>query len=238
MKILLLLVLLLTPAFGQDRAVSVKLRDTSPSNNLIEFSGKINFSEHRANGESAITREGRIALKNTSGRQIVAVAVNFSLLAFQKPADSISYNHDWFFKHHGLAPGDTVEIPIPMSVHGPHKTPPFPEEPSYLNAELQFVEFDDGTSWGDPESAPVLLKGRQTVQAFLEELTNIYLTQGETAFVKRIKDGQKGATALVASNLALLLEHSSAEIVLQDVKARLQTAAARRVKENFDALPK
>src|SRR5438270_6502457 len=51
-----------------------------------------------------------------------------------------------------------------------------------------FVQFDDGTTWGDPAAGKELLEGRPQKLAFLQNLVETYYESGEDAFAALLNE--------------------------------------------------
>ena len=114
-----------------------------------------------------------------------------------------------------------------MKIHGkeiegvePQKAP--------LDARTLFVQFADGSKWGDPSVGDALLSQRTTVQDFLERLKG---ASGDSqAFLAILKEDQTPATSVWATreHLNLLLQQSDLKAVVNNVNERLAIAHQRQ----------
>lgn len=58
-----------------------------------------------------------------------------------------------------------------------------------VDGAVLFVQFDDGTTWGDPEAGKGLLAERTQKLAFLQKLVETYYESGEDAFTALLNEG-------------------------------------------------
>jgi hypothetical protein len=56
-----------------------------------------------------------------------------------------------------------------------------------------FVQFDDGTSWGDPAAGKEVLAARPQKLAFLKNLVETYYESGEDAFATLLNEPKPGS---------------------------------------------
>jgi hypothetical protein len=65
-------------------------------------------------------------------------------------------------------------------------------EPSYKITEARgailFVQFEDGSTWGDREAGREMLERRPQELAFLQHLVEIYYRDGDAAFAAALDD--------------------------------------------------
>ncbi|HYL16161.1 MAG TPA: hypothetical protein VEV41_24225 [Terriglobales bacterium] len=58
-----------------------------------------------------------------------------------------------------------------------------------VEGAVRFVQFDDGTTWGDPDAGKALLAQRPQKLAFLQKLVETYYESGEDAFDAVLNEG-------------------------------------------------
>jgi hypothetical protein len=58
-----------------------------------------------------------------------------------------------------------------------------------VEGAVLFVQFEDGTTWGDPEAGKALLAQRPQKLAFLQKLVETYYESGEDAFNAALNEG-------------------------------------------------
>ena len=180
-KKILLCIALLSIALhaATDQVVAVEDVSGGP----ISFSGSVHFQES-ADGQTR-SRDGEVKGTNTSSREIIAISATVNATG-----GVIYHTHDFFTKKHGLMPGDSFFIPV---VGMAHSDSPISEEvPPSAKATLVFVQFADGTFWGDQKAIDKITANRQQSEAMLRNLLDIYHTQGEKAFVNALKAHESG----------------------------------------------
>ena len=234
---LIAFLLLTLAAYGQsyDKTTSADLTDVSNPNRIVKFSGKAQWRETRKDDYVTLCPRVTISLENISGKNIVAFVSIFKLLAFRGPEDEIRYAHDFFFKPKEWAAGEVDKMELPESIHGPYHITSQPEQPSYLKAQLLFVQFDDGTTWGDQTVGDTLISQRAEVEEFTSKLLSIYSTQGEAGVVAELEADHKGhgSVASVARTLNELRVTSGIQAVIERIKERSAVASHRRSTGKF-----
>lgn len=125
------------------------------------------------------------AVRNTSGKGILA------FFAVVKPTDShrqsvpCHFRADFVFKDSVLAPqAEGFACPMDTST-GSNK--PGATIVKAVGAVL-WVQFEDGSTWGDAESGKQILSVRPRKLAFLQKLVGEYYDNGETSFAAMLND--------------------------------------------------
>ena len=199
-------------------------------NRVVRFSGSVTRTETRGTTVVKVAQEGALNLRNDSGKTIIALVADFETYG----AD-FKYSHDWFHKHHGLAPGETetIDVPTGVSVSYPIGQAP-PPTPTSIKGYLRFVQFEDGSTWGKPEDVPLLFQQRAEIDTFLAHLVNVQQQQGDAAFIAELKARRPfGASGNMAASLEITPEQADAQTALSEVKARQKNAADRRATGKF-----
>jgi hypothetical protein len=147
---------------------------------------------------------------NTSTQEIIAVVI-------RSPAGGGGWSgvisHDFYFKH-GITPTEATAV----DAHDDGRT--------YTSAELLFVQFADGSIWGDFKLAVDLLAQRKPQKAFLERVLLAYQSQGEQAFVDQLQQ-EKQFLGLTARLLGVQRQ-AGTQAAVDVVKERLAAADSRR----------
>jgi hypothetical protein len=125
------------------------------------------------------------AVRNTSGKGILA------FFAIIEPSDSRGQSvpchsrADFVFKESVLAP-QAERFACPMD------TSTGPNEPGATVVKgvgaVLWVQFEDGTTWGDAASGKQILSARSQKLAFLQRLVTEYYDRGETSFNVMLND--------------------------------------------------
>jgi len=117
-----------------------------------------------------------------------------------------------FFSQHVIEPGDTVPLATGTTGRGSCCINPLdkPRDPK-AGFRVEFVQFLDGSTFGDPVSAKDAFASRALTRNFLRKLADTYSEQGEQEFEAQMKDvhgpmlplirmtaNQKGTSAAIA----------------------------------------
>jgi len=153
-------------AFAQE--VKVALKDTSAASSPLLLSGTV-VSD--ASG-SRLT----LTAKNVGAKQIIAYFAEMNAFG-----DVSWLSHDYFFLPFVIEPGDVVEVDsLDSEVFlGPAHHPP--------EAWVLYVQFTDGTTWGDKAFGKKISARRPKEIAFLEKLLSAYENQGESVFLDYLR---------------------------------------------------
>ena len=152
-----------------------------------------------------------IMASNTSTQEIIAVVIRSPRAGGGGWSGVIS--HDFYFKH-GITPTEAIAV----DAHDDGRT--------YTSAELLFVQFADGSIWGDSKLAVDLLAQRKPQKAFLERVLLAYQSQGEQAFVDQLQQ-EKQFLGLTARLLGVQRQ-AGTQAAVDVVKERLAAADSRR----------
>jgi hypothetical protein len=96
-----------------------------------------------------------IYMTNRSAKEIIA----YVLIYASKTANG-SLSDDYYFKPQGIVPAGTPNVNDALP----------PEATGFSAAKLLFVQFADGTTWGDPRFAAEMLALRQSERDFLNRV--------------------------------------------------------------------
>lgn len=128
--------------------------------------------------------------------------------------------HDHFYKPIGVLPGDFIEMGHVDNLTLFSKFP--------LEMRVLFVEFADGSTWGDRQAGEDLLQRRRACGAFLTTLQDAYQTGGYSAVHSRLVNESKTAGSLARGLAAGLLiteqQPAGEEGVLAHIEMRAKAA--------------
>jgi hypothetical protein len=227
MKTLAFCLLAATTAFAGTSAKTVTLQDASSG--IVAFDGKVDIAETVGTNGGTFVSKGSIRLKNISQKQIIAIQAVINLVGFHWQQPKL-YTHDFFFKVHGIASSDSVEIAMDLNFTGSGVNP-IEKEPS-LRAELVFVQFDDGTIEGDKAKAEAVLSQRTQVEDFLRSLS---ATPDESALLAELAKPQpkRSLVEALAAGLEGYQHDFGTEATKADIQNRLKNAALRQATGKF-----
>jgi hypothetical protein len=164
-----------------------------------------------------------VAVRNTSGKGILA------FFAIVEPTDSrgqsvaCHFRADFVFKDSGLAPqAEGFACPMDTST-GSSK--PGATVVKAVGAVL-WVQFEDGSTWGDAESGKQILSLRPRKLAFLQKLVAEYYDNGETSFTAMLNDHDLDPR--IWAMAGCLVEDAKSQRIpaINLAKSRLQAAQA------------
>ena len=185
LSLLLVAVALCAAAVGGD--VVVTLHDTSPSQSPLASTGTITLSESSSQGMLLMSHSDAWDVMNRSSKPIVAI-VSTAFIQYangQKGEEQAQY--DAFFHYTLLDPG--VQITLSSGPSSQFAAPASSLDPAAPSCEVvtRWVEFSDGTTYGDAKYASELLKGRKEIKAGLQRLEQALLTGGPDQFAKALQ---------------------------------------------------
>jgi len=150
----------------------------------------VNFSDTPAK----ITRysyQVHASAMNASNRDVLLMVMHFEASSGRAPGFDLTYQREYFFSKNPLESGASETVDgSPSSFSGPivNGVPSIATAKSTPEATVQveFVQFSDGSTWGEPEAARDILKTRRASLRRLLVLQHTYEESGEQAFVDEL----------------------------------------------------
>jgi hypothetical protein len=185
--LMFLLIALLRPEVASCAVVErrMKLQDVSAEGSPISVSGYVTYRYDDSKKFPFSYREN-ISAKNVSGKSVLLMVMH--LEAEGTPGSDETFSQEYFFgpalepggvevhDEPGASFGQAVNgIPLVDSEHDPH---------AVASVRVEFVQFGDGSTWGDADSARTVLHMRSETLAQLDRLEHIYEQAGEDAFLE------------------------------------------------------
>jgi hypothetical protein len=131
---------------------------------------------------------GDIDLKNVSTQPIILMVARIDVISGLPVDLNYSENEDYFFESKILQPGSAAKLRQVLSKFGEpqgSRNPLVVTKPS-ARARTIFVQFLDGSTWGETAAAKQPLWDRRESLRRLEILEENYRTQGEEGFLKSL----------------------------------------------------
>jgi hypothetical protein len=183
----------LTPlAISQDDqlTVTVPLVDESAVAGPISTTGKAVFSEKMENGKAVCSYRCEIESRNVSQQPIVLLVVAEEFCCSNGPGAKHKSEYDYFFNRALLGSGKTITYPSHqcMSERMVGPVPSIARVPT-AEATTVYVQFQNGTSFGDDKYAMHILQVRQGALTALRRLQEIYQTRGAKKFREALRRG-------------------------------------------------
>jgi len=180
MKPAILLTVLLASAlaFGQKFDVS----DLSASDSPISFTGTTKILK---TGTACV-----VTAHNNSSQNLLAVRATADVATRYAWDQPVTFSYDGFFKESGITPGLDFDVVDEGMYSGEERTyvngvpvePPPPNFACHAKVKVEFIQFEDGSTWGDYETKKDVMARRVKNMAILTHLVDAYDTGGQTAF--------------------------------------------------------
>lgn len=178
-RVTLLTVLLASAlAFGQNFDVS----DVSASDSPISFTGTTKILK---TGTACV-----VTAHNNSSQSLLALRVTADAATRYQWDQPVAFKYDGFFKESGITAGldfDVVDesaysVVERSYVNGSLVAPPSPNFACHAKVKVLFIQFEDGSTWGDDETKKDVTVNRAKTMAALTHLVEAYDSGGQTAF--------------------------------------------------------
>ena len=178
--------LLLPFAAVTSLAQTYTVRDTSPAECPLSITGTLSF-----NGTPQ--PPVRIFAHNHSAKEVLALVAMFDVTSPDGSPMAVALEHEYFFRETTETAGgstfaivnDHIDFPVytseyiltPDGRRFPVKYPP----PHAPEVKVGFVQFEDGSIWGDKRLGQTMIAERPIMMAYLQNLLKRYSSGGEAA---------------------------------------------------------
>lgn len=218
------------PAAGQ--VVTLQVTDVSANGSPIHISGSVIVAESiessvrcqviRASRCSVASLQKNITMRNTGSRPIVAYVASLRVRTPNGNFEGGNYESDDTFGALFM-PGQSESWPSGSGTEiRPQPADLKPATPA-AEAQVLFVQFDDGTAFGDRKAGDNLLFRRQQSLESLAQLDAIYTKQGEQAFIQAVE--QPGAGGMLG--IAEMEKQDGSVATISHIRRMLATAKER-----------
>lgn len=160
----------------------IAIADRSAKGSPVAISGLMAYSDE-GRAETPYSVQFHQTAKNIGSKPILLLVIGDRTTLSQNEADQ--YTNDFFFSGGNFDPDNTIDV----SMLGPNYGPPHQTDyvPRFSpNAQVEYVEFADGTHWGDPDSARDAYASRNLTLTELHKLRDAYQRQGDEAFIAEL----------------------------------------------------
>lgn len=176
-------------SYGQS---GIQLRDISSEGSPLRASGAVSF-ENNASEVIPYTYRVEGSVRNLSDKAVLLMVVHFESSGVRGPSLSYTYQEDHFFGSDVLESGNFEDLRSSPLRFGDTMVNGRPVEyvaessgPPTATAQVVFVQFVDGSIWGDSELARDALNDRvQTLQE-LHRLEEMFRSEGGQVFKKEL----------------------------------------------------
>jgi hypothetical protein len=216
---------------------AVSLTDKSGTGSPFEVSGTASLREVATANELEWSWGERVSAKNISGKPIVLFIATLAEIGrhpataghHSAPGNGPTYQleDDRFFNEKLIQPHELLVLRDTMP--GPPESaccinPLSDLHPASAEFRVQFVQFADGSTFGDPVDAEDAFAIRRTIQNGLRELSQSYANHGSAGFVETLK--QQSAFSATGIYRQIFSKYSSAGVseAIHETKEMLATA--------------
>lgn len=190
-QLMLVLLFALGNGFCYESELAIKLVDVSADNSPIRVSGQVMFSENNPKA-GHYSYSVNASASNVSDRSILLMIIDFQA----NGRSGWGYHHisrrDYFFEPNLLKPEAVENVDQPPLSYGLTSTDDKTDmegdtrlEPKAI-AKVEFVQFEDGSIWGDKDSALDALDNRAQTLHLLNILEQTYIEAGEPEFLNKL----------------------------------------------------
>ncbi len=220
-----LVLLACTAIASAQEEVRIPAIDVSQVGAPIEIKGEI-VAKDKPSEITPYSFDGDFYVSNNSTKPILLMIIKLDVVSPFKISINYTEVQDYFFESSIPKPGSTVRVHRFLGTFGEPKGPyePFRVESS-AHASVVFVQFVDGSSWGDAASAEGALRDRQLSLHQLELLREESVKQGKKEFAETLSRSTVLQPILELQNL--YREAGELAPVVAKVSGMLQNARAR-----------
>ncbi|MHB8216532.1 MAG: hypothetical protein ACYDDS_10680 [Candidatus Sulfotelmatobacter sp.] len=171
-----------------------ELRSDSRHHIPIRIEGYLTFRDDP--GANVRVYSVHASVKNISKKKISYWSVGIETTGSGRSELSLNHSHEYFFSGDVLAPSESEELescPIRLVLRVPNGESPSERGESMAptlttSAQAKFVQFSDGSRWGDRDDEAEVHRLRQETLHRIESLQELYSEHGEKAFMDALEE--------------------------------------------------
>ena len=154
--------------FGDSDRVSIRF---VPRNAPVAVTGNVVCTERVENSVISSKASGELQFLNTSNQNVIALEATAKVKCAHGEIRVVHYHHDGlFFRVHGLGSGQSISQLLPEQKSGSAITQE--STPPQMDVEIRFVQFEDGSIWGDSSLMPNVRTHRKRMGLVLRHLAS------------------------------------------------------------------
>jgi hypothetical protein len=220
---------------AQTETITVPVVDKTGAASPFQVSGGSVLQETLHGNELEWSWGQRVAIKNVSSKPIVLFVATLSEIGPHPrglraaPGDGSTYvlEDDRFFTENLIRPGESITLrdtePGVPNV-GCCIEPMVQKSDPTAQYYLHFVQFADGSVFGDPAEARDALALRETILLGLRELNNSYSERGEQGFTAKLKEESPFSATAPFKQILAQYSGSGVQAALDKARQILATA--------------
>jgi hypothetical protein len=221
LKTLVVALVLAAPMFAPAQESTTFAIEASGNGSPVVLSGTVTATDN-GSGRLPYSLEKHFFVTNTSSRNIVLMITEINVTGMTKIDQHETRVDEYFFAAEVFEPGTTRMIDESFGPFGvtSDKVDSQPEEPGAV-ARIVFVQFADGTTWGDVATQYVMHDRVLTCKE-LELLADTYRRQGEQSFIARLLESSE--LPGISNLQQLYLADKNADSVIKKIGGMLRYA--------------
>jgi len=209
----------------------IAILDKSEKGSPLAISGVLVFNDDGPEA-TPYSIEFHETAKNTSSKPIQLLIIETRITSDPDQSPN-TFSNDYFFSPKTLEPGNVADVSVSSPRYGPrHETSNPPRLSPAVN--VAYVEFGDGTHWGNLDSAREPYRIRASTLAELHILRNAYESGGDEAFVSELLRAENHAIPGIAG---LQNSYDSSGLEAAEIKAWTMFDAANSHQNEMPTSP-
>jgi hypothetical protein len=184
------LLLYLGIAAAQDKVLAII--DQSASGSPLENTGNVTLSETAmGEGRASVSHSDDWTVKNLSQKPIVAIVETLVVRDEVRETVRRTAQYDAFFQPDLVEPGHVISFSEPSTdnKHLLSKSSAYvPADSPVCEVTVRWVQFADGSTFGDSSYAKGILEFRAATMKVLQHLKEVYINEGQEKFSEQLQD--------------------------------------------------
>jgi hypothetical protein len=218
------LMLLFVSAGAEDLVVPIV--DKSDSGSPLENEGNITLSEMTNYGTSIRSHKDQWTVRNKSHKPIITIIETLRIRYASGHIKEVKNQYEAFFGPTLLKPGDAVSFSDNASGNEFSKVTQNSNEP-ICEVLARWVQFADGSTWGDVAYAEELLKTRAAILNQLKQLDTVYKTQGLEQFALQLQQRVQPDVDVYLGHLRKVQLSQGTQAAIDELEDHLRFADAK-----------
>ena len=169
----------------------VPIEDKSGVGSPVQVAGEVSFVEMVVANEVSISRSAVVKVQNISDKPILLLVASLIDSGRRSSLEDFDLTKDDFFEDKTIQSREEVTLLGPPDGEA-HTVEPIRSatgegKPPKAEFRLQFVQFADGSIFGDPETGRKQIASRQSTLSALQALDKAYREQGESGLLQTLE---------------------------------------------------
>jgi hypothetical protein len=210
-----------------ETVISVPVVDKSPGGSPLAISGTFWLAERVRDGMLETSQDAEVLARNITSKPIVVLVCSFT-----GDGSDNTIHFEYFLSLNLFEPGATDEI---VEKRGLWTTRNLVQARAEGQAgqktvpiEVRFVQFEDGSIFGDRKSAGEYLAARYKAWQGLQELKQVYVLRGEQEFASTLKNTVNDLAGLYAHTLRETQKNEGTPAAFEKLNRMLALGEKRR----------